>query len=361
MTERESLKLQIIALTQNNNEISDVAFNDHAVSVFLYQFENNAPYRRYCERRGVRPDRVGHWLEVPPVPTAAFKEAQLVAGDPAKAEAVFLTSGTTRGAEKRGAHYVLDLSVYRASLLPTFKHFVLANAHEPTIVSLIPEWTPGAQSSLGYMASIVTKELGAADSWNAVDQSGINFEQLTQRLQDLRKPVCIIGTSLAFVHWFEYLLEYNFALRLPAGSRLMDTGGFKGSQRAVSDGQLREQYEQLLGVPPRYVVNEYGMTEMLSQFYDAHLVAAARIGIKSGPPWVRSAVVHPETLAPVRPGIAGLLRHFDLANAFSVSAIQTEDMARGSSEGFELLGRAPGATPRGCSIAMDMFLSAARP
>lgn len=360
MPERESLKHQIIALTQNNNELSDVAFNDLAVSVFQFQFEHNVPYRRYCDRRGMRPDRVSHWLEIPTVPTAAFKEAKLVAGDAAKAEAVFLTSGTTRGAEKRGAHYVLDLSVYRASLLPTFERFVLADADAMTMVSLIPEWTPGGQSSLGYMASLVVQQLGAADSWNAVGASGINFEQLTQRLQAKSKPVCIVGTSLAFVHWFEHLLERNIVLRLPAGSRLMDTGGFKGSQRAISDVQLREQYEQLLGVAPHYVINEYGMTEMLSQFYDSHLVAPARIGIKSGPPWVRSAVVHPETLEPVRPGIAGLLRHFDLANVFSVSAIQTEDMARGSSEGFELLGRAPGATPRGCSIAMDMFLSAAR-
>jgi hypothetical protein len=360
MSERESLKHQIVALTQSNNEISDVAFNDVALSVYKFQFEHNTPYRRYCERRGVRPDGVQHWLDIPAVPTAAFKEAKLGAGDPTTAEAVFLTSGTTRGAEKRGAHYVLDLSVYRASLLPTFKRFVLADAEEMTMVSLIPEWSPGGPSSLGYMASFVMQQLGAADSWNAVDQNGINFEQLTQRVQDLQDAVCIIGTSLAFVHWFEYLLERDMALRLPAGSRLMDTGGFKGSQRAITDGQLRQQYEQLLGVSPQYVINEYGMTEMLSQFYDAHLVAATPVGIKSGPPWVRSAVVHPETLQPLRPGIAGLLRHFDLANVFSVSAIQTEDMARGSSDGFELLGRAPGATPRGCSIAMDMFLSAAR-
>jgi Acyl-protein synthetase, LuxE len=360
MAERESLQHQIIALTQDDTELSDVAFNDLAVSVFQFQFEHNTPYRRYCERRGVRPDRVQQWLDIPPVPTAAFKEAKLVAGDAELAEAVFLTSGTTRGAEKRGAHYVLDLSVYRASLLPTFNRFVLADADEMTIVSLIPEWTPGGQSSLGYMASIVMQQLGDADSWCAVDQNGINFEQLTQRLQNLRKAVCLIGTSLAFVHWFEYLIEDNITLHLPTGSRLMDTGGFKGSQRAVSNVQLRQQYEQLLSVSPQYVINEYGMTEMLSQFYDSHLLTPARVGVKSGPSWVRSAVVHPETLEPVRPGIAGLLRHFDLANVFSVSAIQTEDMARGRSDGFELLGRAPGATPRGCSIAMDMFLSASR-
>jgi hypothetical protein len=360
MPERESLKHQIIALTQDNHDLSDVAFNDLALAVFKFQFEGNAPYRRYCERRGVDPHHVQQWLEIPAVPTAAFKEAKLVAGSADEAQAVFLTSGTTRGAEKRGAHYVLDLSVYRASLLPTFKRFVLGDADTMTMVALVPEWKEGDQSSLGYMVSVVMQDVGRSDSWYAFDQTGINFQQVTQRLQDMRTPVCILGTSLAFVHWFEYLLEHKIALQLPAGSRVMDTGGFKGSHRGVSEVQLRQQYEQLLGVSRQYVINEYGMTEMLSQFYDAHLMEPDRVGIKAGPPWVRSAVVHPETLEPVQPGGAGLLRHVDLANVFSVSSIQTEDLARGNSDGFALLGRATGATPRGCSIAMDMFLSAAR-
>jgi hypothetical protein len=69
-------------------------------------------------------------------------------------------------------------------------------------------------------------------------------------------------------------------------------------------------------------------------------------------------VVDPETLEPVSPGITGLLQHFDLANAASVSAIQTEDLGVAVDGGFQLLGRAPGATPRGCSVAMDLLLEA---
>lgn len=63
-------------------------------------------------------------------------------------------------------------------------------------------------------------------------------------------------------------------------------------------------------------------------------------------------MVSPETLRPVDPGEAGLLQIYDLANVASVLTIQTEDLAVQLDGGFELLGRAPAAEPRGCSLAV---------
>jgi len=45
-----------------------------------------------------------------------------------------------------------------------------------------------------------------------------------------------------------------------------------------------------------------------------------------------------------------LIRIFDLANVYSVMAIQTEDLGIRRGSGFELLGRATLAEPRGCSL-----------
>jgi hypothetical protein len=52
----------------------------------------------------------------------------------------------------------------------------------------------------------------------------------------------------------------------------------------------------------------------------------------------------------VAEGETGLIRIFDLANVFSVAAIQTEDLGVRRGDGFELLGRAKQAEPRGCSL-----------
>ena len=45
-----------------------------------------------------------------------------------------------------------------------------------------------------------------------------------------------------------------------------------------------------------------------------------------------------------------MIRVFDLANVFSVMAIQTEDLGVRRGDGFELLGRAELAESRGCSL-----------
>jgi hypothetical protein len=96
---------------------------------------------------------------------------------------------------------------------------------------------------------------------------------------------------------------------------------------------------------------------MCSQFYDDairnHVGGHKRDRTKVGPPWVRSAVVSPETLERVPRGKRGLLRHLDLANVGSVSALQTEDLGVEIGEGFEVVGRASGAEIRGCALLLE--------
>jgi hypothetical protein len=53
---------------------------------------------------------------------------------------------------------------------------------------------------------------------------------------------------------------------------------------------------------------------------------------------------------PVAGEAPGLLQVFDLANAFSVLAVQTEDLAIRRMDGWEWIGRATAAEPRGCSL-----------
>jgi len=68
------------------------------------------------------------------------------------------------------------------------------------------------------------------------------------------------------------------------------------------------------------------------------------------PPWTRVQIVSTETGREVAEGESGLIRVFDLANIFSVAAIQTEDVGVRRGDGFELVGRAQLSEPRGCSL-----------
>lgn len=379
----------------------DDAFDRLARRIFAYQYERNRPYAAYCDRRGVTPDVVSHWTEIPVVPTAAFKEVALVCGKPEDAEAVFRTSGTTRGRERRGTHHVLDLTLYHGSLLPTFAAYLLPDGAELPILSLVPSSEDLPDSSLAHMISVVIGRLGAPESgYFASVDGGIDTERLEEALRGFEAagtPVLLAGTTLAFMHWTDHLIAAGRRFRLPPGSRLMDTGGYKGSRRQVSAEEMLGRYAALLGIDPDACVNEYGMTELCSQAYDVVLrrrvkgapaspwtaagsgggaapadatgamgVAGAPVAAgatfprpKRSPPWMRTVVVDPETLRPVPPGTVGLLRHHDLANLGSVACVQTEDIGRMLEDGtFELLGRAADAPPRGCSIAMDLLLEA---
>ena len=134
--------------------LDDAEFDALARGVFAHQYACNAPYRAFCDRRGIGPDSIAHWMEVPAVPTDAFKAAALVCGDPSSAT-VFRTSGTTLGAEQRGAHYMPEMALYDASLRAGFAAHLLPDGARPRFVSLVPRPAELPDSSLSHMVGEV--------------------------------------------------------------------------------------------------------------------------------------------------------------------------------------------------------------
>ncbi len=337
-------------------------FNALALRLFAYQFGRNPAYRSFCVARNVTPEQVTRWHQVPAVPTMAFKELPVACFAVQQAAVVYLSSGTT--GSKPSAHYLPSLDLYNASLKTHFSRCVLPDRERmPMIVlALPPRVLP--HSSLSHMLEVVRTEMGTPDSDYFMDEGGIDLPRLVSALRDAEKagrPLCLLGTAFAFVHFLDHCRDQGLRFVLPPGSRIMDTGGYKGKSREVPKAELHGLYQTTLGIPPDYLINEYGMTEMGSQFYDNSLVdtGKGRPRFKLAPPWARTLVVDPERLEPVPRGQAGLLRHYDLANRGSAMVVQTDDMGVEIEEGFEILGRASGAEARGCSIASDELLSRA--
>ncbi len=335
-------------------------FDRLACDIARYQAAYVEGYARLCAARAAAPSSFRMALDCPAVPTDAFKVCRVAAFPKEETTRCFRTSGTTLGS--RGSHELRDLGSYDAAAV-AFGRWSLAHDLSPRahLVALAPSPQQAPDSSLSHMIDLFVRTFGVkradAETYfiqgDTLDVAGL--DQRIARALVAHEPVLLLATSFALVFLLEALDEAPF--RLPNGSRVMMTGGFKGRSREIDEAELRRTLAHTFAVPPRDIAGEYGMTELSSQFYEGTIRdAGARSGVYVEPPWARVVPVDPETLAPVAAGEIGMARIEDLMNVDSAFAVLASDRVKRVEGGFVLVGRATGATPRGCSIAVDEML-----
>ena len=391
--------------------VVEEGFSGLARELFALQFKHNAPYRVFCQAQKITPQKIGHWAEIPAMPAVGFKEFDLTSLRVEERARVFYSSGTTGQTPSRHFHDAESLSVYEASLLPWFRENVLGELPPPTLdahgasesnsiyahphpsplprgegaavcragtfVTLTPRGAQAPHSSLVHMFETIAREFAPEDSsftgytesngdWSldvektvallAESAAGTGSVMRPEKnglggslaLPAANRPVMLMGTAFSFVHLLDFLAENKTPIKLPDGSQLLETGGYKGRSRVLPKAELHALITEWLGVPRSRIICEYGMSELSSQAYDHP--AASEWRVFHFPPWARARIVSPETGREVGEGETGLIRIFDLANVRSVMAIQTEDLGVRRGDGFELIGRVAQAEPRGCSL-----------
>jgi hypothetical protein len=367
------------------------SFEELALAVFAFQYERVEPYRRLCDRRGATPRCVADWRQVPAVPASAFRSLLLAAAAPRE---VFRSSGTSAGEEARSVHHHPFPDLYRQAIDASFPSFCLPerDGRPVPMLSLVPSREQLPDSSLAFMIDHVLARFGAPSPASAVAFGRRGVEVVPARSwaaarQRGGRPALVLATSLALSQWLDALERQDLRFRLPAGSAVFETGGFKGRAGEVSRARQLERLEERLGVPAAAAVREYGMTELTSQCYTRALLGGDP-DLFVAPHWVRVRVLDPATLEEAAPGAAGLIAVFDLANLGSAAHLLTEDLGlaeggagsaggaaggggagagdgssgdrRGGAGGFRLLGRAAGAELRGCSLVAEELRRASK-
>lgn len=342
------------------------AFNSLARELFALQFRLNAPYRRFCQARGVTPESVSDWTQLPAIHTAAFKYDELTLIPPGARATYFQSSGTT-AQRSRHFHHAITQELYENSLLAWFGQCMPGlekTAIQRRWISLTPTPTQAPHSSLAHMlGKVVERWGGEAAAWTGYSDSQggwcVDLEATAKALANAcsdSRPVTLLGTAFSYVHLLDYATERRLAWQLPSGSVAMETGGYKGRSRVLPKAQLHAEISQRLGLPRERIVCEYGMCELSSQAYDCapDMDSLALRGLAERafhlPPWARARLISPEHGGPVGVGETGLIQIIDLANLSSVVAVQTEDLGVRELSGFRLLGRAIEAEARGCSL-----------
>jgi hypothetical protein len=329
---------------------SPEAFDALALAIAAFQVRRVEPLARLVRAKGLDVASLRSIDEVPAIPCDVFRLKRVSAHAPSLDTRVFRTSGTTLGT--RGAHFFRDLGTYEMAAMAFASRMLWPDAKPTAVISLAPSSTEVRDSSLGFMIDLFAERLAVPITHAFSVERGLDIGALSGAVERASAPVLVAGTAFAYVALLDD--ESPSVLRLPAGSRVMLTGGFKGRSREIPELELRGLLAARFGVPHRDVVGEYGMTELSSQLYESESESGVRR--YRWPSWMRVSAVDPLSLEPLPSGEEGICRIVDLANVDSAVAIQTQDRVRVSDDGVELLGRLPGATPRGCSLAIEEIL-----
>ncbi len=310
---------------------SELDFDLHAMEVFQFQYQTNDVYRKYCDLLSAQPKKIKQINDIPFLPIQFFKSEEIKSGE-FNEEIRFLSSGT---GGNRSKHLLKSKALYERSFLEGFKRFYGDPAHY-TILALLPSYLEQGDSSLVYMCDRLIKESKSELSGFYMNDHSKLAQTLAQ-MEQLSQKTLLIGVSFALIDFVEAYPDLGFEELV-----VMETGGMKGRKKEI----IREELHQLLkdGFGVENIHSEYGMTELLSQAYSQNG------GLFTSPPWMKVMIRRQEDpFEFMDEGQVGGINIIDLANIYSCSFIQTDDLGKITKDQFEVLGRFDRSEVRGCS------------
>lgn len=308
-------------------------FNDLALKIFNYQAENNPVYKEFLYHLGVNISSVDNYKNIPFLPIEFFKSHKVISGNQDDKK-IFHSSGTT--GTTRSKHYLKDIKLYENSFMNTFSRFY-GDIKNYCVLALLPTYLENESSSLVYMVDQLIQESSHPESGFYLN----NIKALALQLKKLDasgQKTILFGVSYALLD-----LADKFPMQL-SHTTIMETGGMKGTRKELTKNELHQYLSKKLGV--QKIHSEYGMTELLSQAYS-----------KGGgkfftPPWMK--ILIRDTYDPfslLHQGRSGGINIIDLANIYSCSFIETQDLGKINKDGsFEVLGRFDYSDIRGCNL-----------
>ena len=311
-------------------------FNDIALNIFNYQYENNKIYKQYVDLLDVNYKKISNINEIPFLPIEFFKTHKILSNSK-KIKQIFYSSGTTTSI--RSKHYITDLNIYKESFIKSFNYFY-GNISKYCILGLLPNYHENKNSSLIYMMKNFIELSNCKSSGFYID----NYNDLYKTIINLKnknKKYILIGVSYALMDFSE-----KFNLDLSDGI-LIETGGMKGKRKELTKKELHSIFKNNFKI--ENVHSEYGMTELLSQAY------SKGNGIFEAPKWMKILIrdIY-DPLSFLENGKTGGINIIDLANINSCSFIETKDLGKlNNLQQFEILGRFDDSDIRGCNLLVN--------
>lgn len=371
--EAVKLRNEIKNFIVNGNSLSEnernLKFNELCLKTFKLQFDNIPAYKKFCLAKQMTPDNVNLYEMIPPIPVNAFKAADIFIHSVNDAKITFKTSGTSQN--NKGNSYFTEegAEITSLAIVKNAKDYLFPDNLNTRFFLISP--TPEAAPNLTMVFGIteVMKNVGTYGGRHYIGKDGIMWRELFADLDDAASkniPVTIIGPSFAIVFMIDKMNAENRKYKLPAGSRFLDAGGFKGKSREISRSEMLSHIKEMFGVESEYCVNTLGMSELGTQYYDDNLknhIAGKKTSAcsKGNPYWARTLVADIENDLKILPAgnyeKKGALVHYDLTDFERAIGILTDDFGRYAPGGFEILGRINPGDLKGCSLTIEELLT----
>ncbi|MDW7691117.1 acyl transferase [Flammeovirgaceae bacterium SG7u.111] len=310
-------------------------FHELALEIFRFQAKEIPVYGEYLKHLKIDPAQIGQIENIPFMPIEFFK-SQTVLRKGVIPKLTFESSGTTGANTSR--HFVGDPDFYKEISIEIFES-IYGSLSDYCILALLPSYLERQNSSLVFMAEQFIAKASEGSGFYLHDLPSL-VEKAIGSLASGKK-VLILGVTFALLDLAE---SYSCDLE---GAIVMETGGMKGRRKEM----LREEVHHILkkGLNLKTIHSEYGMTELLSQFY------ATQDGLFQEPLWARLLLrdmSDPFSLRARKTN--GGINVIDLANIDSCCFIETKDIGKQVGNGLvSVVGRFDNADIRGCNLLIS--------
>lgn len=316
---------------------SEKDFNNLAIEVFSFQYNNNKVYNRWCNLLNVEEKQVKTVEDIPFLPISFFKTNKITSFE-GKEETFFLSSGTT--SIKRSKHLIYDKSLYLKNCEDCFSQFY-DKVEDYCFICLLPNYLEQGNSSLICMMNDFVQKSKDKGS----DFFKTNLNDVVSLLGDNErktKKTILFGVTYALLDLIE---KQHFQLQ---HTIVFETGGMKGKREEMLKSELHKKLSEGFGV--KSIASEYGMCELFSQAYSLGEGIFAcpkqmKVMIKEINDYKSHNIINH----------SGVINIIDLANIYTCSFIETEDIGRQKEDGtFEIMGRKDHSAIRGCNLMYDI-------
>ena len=308
-------------------------FNQKAIEIFNFQYNNNSVYSQYCKLINVNAKSIKKIKDIPFLPIQFFKNYTVSSYN--KHTHSFKSSGT---GGKRSVHHIKDINIYIESFTQCFEEN-FGSINNTVFLGLLPSYIEQGNSSLIYMVDYLIQKSNRKESGFYLNDYKKLYD-LILKLEKSEKKIILIGVSYALLDFID-----NFSLKTK-NLVIIETGGMKGRRKEITREELHDKLKR--GFNSNNIKSEYGMTELLSQAY------SNTNGIFKSPPWLKILVREINDPLYVKSHGKGALNFIDLANVNSCSFIASDDIGevyRDSS--FKVLGRLSDSEIRGCNLMFN--------